>query len=101
MLNIPIQPPPVILKAMQDFLDMVKRSRSHNTALSYAKGISFFAQVLGRHDISVEKTTTDQLTEDAILVKIGASWVAETITATAVFLDYKVLNATTIFLGYS
>ena len=51
---------------MQDFLDMVKRSRSPNTALSYAKGISFFAQVLGKHDISVEKTTIDQLTEDAI-----------------------------------
>jgi site-specific recombinase XerD len=51
---------------MRDFLDMVKRSRSPNTALSYTKGISFFAQVLSKHDISVDKTTIDQLTEDAI-----------------------------------
>jgi site-specific recombinase XerD len=65
-MTIQTQPPPVILKVMQDFLDMVKRSRSPNTVLSYAKGISFFAQVLGKHQISVEKTTIDQLTEDAI-----------------------------------
>jgi site-specific recombinase XerD len=51
---------------MQDFLDMVKRSRSPNTALSYAKGVSFFVQVLEKHGISVKKTTIDQLTEDAI-----------------------------------
>ncbi|MFZ5909370.1 MAG: tyrosine-type recombinase/integrase [Chloroflexota bacterium] len=51
---------------MSDFIDMLKRSRSHNTALSYAKGILFFANILNEHGLSVEATDINQLTEDAV-----------------------------------
>jgi len=58
--------PPSIQEVMSDFIDMLKRSRSRNTALSYTKGILFFADILNDHGLSVEKTTINQLTEDAV-----------------------------------
>jgi site-specific recombinase XerD len=57
---------PSISETMSDFVDMVKRSRSPNTALSYAKGLLFFAHILEEHELPVEKTPIDQLTEDSI-----------------------------------
>ena len=51
---------------MSAFVDVVKRSRSPNTALSYAKGLLFFAHVLEEHEFPVEKTPIEELTEDTI-----------------------------------
>ncbi len=55
-----------IQAAMDEFIDMVRRSRSANTALSYAKGLSFFAEVLKNEDLEVSSTPVGQLNEDSV-----------------------------------
>jgi integrase/recombinase XerC len=55
-----------IQAAMDEFIDMVRRSRSSNTALSYAKGLLFFAQVLKDEGFDVSSTPVDHLNEDAL-----------------------------------
>jgi integrase/recombinase XerC len=58
---------PLTIKiSMLDFIDMVKRSRSSNTALSYAKALLFFEQVLEEHELPVAKTPIAQISEDSI-----------------------------------
>jgi site-specific recombinase XerD len=59
---------------MLDFIDMVKRSRSPNTAISYAKGLLFFAHILEKHEMPVASTPVNQLSEDAI------PWLLEELT---------------------
>ena len=63
---IPTSPPLTISEVMHNFIDMIKRSRSPNTASSYTKGMVFFVQILEEHKIPVEKTAANQLTENAI-----------------------------------
>ncbi|MDP2976530.1 MAG: tyrosine-type recombinase/integrase [Anaerolineales bacterium] len=58
--------PSSIQSAMSDFVDMIKRSRSPNTALSYAKGLLFFAHVLEEHKLPVDKTPVTHLSEDVV-----------------------------------
>ncbi len=58
--------PITIQMAMDEFIDMIRRSRSSNTALSYAKGLQFFAGTLKSEKIDVSTTPIGQLTEDAI-----------------------------------
>ncbi|MBN2387864.1 MAG: tyrosine-type recombinase/integrase [Anaerolineales bacterium] len=57
---------PTIQMAMADFVDMVKRSRSANTALSYAKGLLFFSRVLEERGLPALETPADRLTEDSM-----------------------------------
>jgi site-specific recombinase XerD len=52
--------------AMKEFVDMVKRSRSSNTTLSYTKGLDFFSKILNDHGFPISDTLIDQLTEDTV-----------------------------------
>ncbi len=60
--------PPVITiqSAIAEFVDMVKRSRSPNTALSYAKALGFFAQMLKASGIDPVTTPVHELSEEAL-----------------------------------
>ncbi len=55
-----------IQSAMAEFVDMVRRSRSANTALSYAKGLLFFSEILEEHRLPVSTTPVRKLTEEAV-----------------------------------
>jgi site-specific recombinase XerD len=55
-----------INESMIEFLGMIKRSRTKNTAISYAKGLSAFTQVLEKKSIAVNKTPVSELSEDFI-----------------------------------
>ncbi len=57
---------PTIQYSMSEFIDMVKRSRSPNTALSYAKGLLFFSRILTEHNLPGESTPINKLSEDAM-----------------------------------
>jgi integrase/recombinase XerC len=52
--------------AIDEFVDMIRRSRSSNTALSYAKGLIFFTQILVGMGIDPARDPTSQLSEDMI-----------------------------------
>jgi site-specific recombinase XerD len=58
--------PITIQSAITEFVDMIGRSRSSNTALSYAKGLSFFGQILKEAGLDPEQTPVKMLTEDVI-----------------------------------
>ncbi len=55
-----------IQASMDEFTDMVRRSRSSNTSLSYAKGLLFFAQILKAAGMDPVVTPANQLTEEII-----------------------------------
>jgi integrase/recombinase XerC len=55
-----------IQAAMSEFIDMVRRSRSSNTALSYAKGLQFFTETLKGMGLEASSTPVSQLSEDAV-----------------------------------
>ena len=57
---------PTIKESMTQFIEMIKRSRSINTAISYAKGLSSFSQILEKHGISVNEAPVARLSEDSI-----------------------------------
>jgi integrase/recombinase XerC len=59
-----------IQDAMQDYLETVALARSANTARTYANALAAFAIVLEDHNLPIEKTPVDALSEDAI------SWLA-------------------------
>jgi len=61
-----------IQAAMTEFIDMVRRSRSRNTALSYAKGLMFFSEVLKGMSLEASSTPVSQLTEDAVPALLDA-----------------------------
>ena len=60
-----------IQTAMTEFVDMLRRSRSANTALSYAKSIAYFNQILQNEGLDPATTPISQLQEDAV------SWLLE------------------------
>jgi integrase/recombinase XerC len=55
-----------IQAATDEFIDMIRRSRSSNTALSYAKGLHFFTQILAGMGIDPAGDPASQLSEDMI-----------------------------------
>ncbi len=55
-----------IKSAMEEFVNMIRRSRSSNTALSYAKALGFFAQTLEATGIDASTTPVSRLSEEAL-----------------------------------
>jgi site-specific recombinase XerD len=55
-----------IAAAVAKFNRMVEQSRSANTALSYAKGMNLFCQILEENGLSVKETPINQVTEDTL-----------------------------------
>src|SRR5690242_4485390 len=51
---------------IQEYLEVVKLARSHNTALTYGKALKEFKKVLIKAKIDPEMSPADVLTEDMI-----------------------------------
>lgn len=54
-------------QAIKSYLDSIKLSRSENTALTYRHALNFFIKVLEVHNIPPDRTSVQDLTEDAII----------------------------------
>lgn len=62
----------IILQAIAAYVDSVKLARSDNTALTYAKAMRVFAEILAQNGHPPDDTKIGQLNEDAILWAISA-----------------------------
>ncbi len=61
-------PQPLTIKTSVDrFIKMVEQSRSANTALSYAKGMRLFCQILEKNSLEIQKTPASLITEDSLI----------------------------------
>jgi integrase/recombinase XerC len=55
-----------IENAVTEFIRMVEQSRSVNTALSYAKGLKLYCQVIKKRGIKIKEGSANQITEDTL-----------------------------------
>ena len=55
-----------IQEAIQDYLKNIALARSENTARTYHNALQAFSTVLEDHDLPIEKTPINSLTEDAV-----------------------------------
>lgn len=58
---------PTISSTLAEFNDMLKRSRSAHTALSYAQGLAYFVQLLNKHGLDPQSSEIGLLDEEAAL----------------------------------
>lgn len=88
---------PTLSTTLAEFIDMLKRSRSSQTALSYAQGLNLFVQILNKNGLEAEKNEVSALNEDAVLWLLDAlkdfSPATEQLYLTAVKRFYQYLSA--------
>ncbi|RJP50022.1 MAG: hypothetical protein C4583_11460 [Anaerolineaceae bacterium] len=58
--------PVTIASAMQNYLQLVGQSRSQNTAVTYAKALKIFLEMLRENDLAPETSPVANLTEDLL-----------------------------------
>ena len=65
-LKMPSYSAPTIQEAISKYIDSVSLARSENTAFTYRKALSSFAEALTRHGVDPEETSIRGLEEDAV-----------------------------------
>ncbi|MGZ6347473.1 MAG: tyrosine-type recombinase/integrase [Anaerolineales bacterium] len=85
---------PSITQAINQFLDIIKTSRSVNTARSYSNGLHLFSTVLKENHLDLDHSPVSVLTEDA------ASWMTDTLKDLSPATEQLYLAATVRFYEY-
>jgi len=88
---------PTLSTVLDEFNDMLRRSRSAHTALSYAQGLAFFVNLLNKNAFDARVREASELNEDAALPLLEAlkdfSPATEQLYLTAVKRFYQYLAA--------
>ncbi len=84
----------IIQKAIEEYLDSVKLSRSDNTARTYANALAFFAEILVDNQMDPAADSIDDLNENTIV------WMASALKNLSPATERLYLTATTGFYEF-